>query len=397
MLPSHASAALEPVATTSRRRSPRRPRPHDNTAGPSSGYHPLARFTAYTSRAGSAPGRWVSVRVAGRGGCRRQAASTRVATTVIVSRRHRTTTVAVSAQAPRAPTRVVTASSRAHRLPGSPWHPSTRPAITRFRLTGGHARLRVVVEGYQQAGRSGTTFHPLAAATVLPPHRLGAGASRSVPIVGAARTGLPSNGQIAAVALAVTVLPGRRPTTVTAYARGHGVERTSRRRRAPRRRRRRAWRSSHGRHSRRCHAAQRARPRDAQCRRSRATGPPIPTGASFARVTPTVVYDGTTARERLAQRHGRGRCGLASGQPDERCGALDHGRSAVRPGVPRGRADPPRHPVERPGQRRRPLGGHHDLVVARLTGAEGPRLCQPRMRLTVSVVGWYGPTAPAPT
>ncbi len=68
-------------------------------------------------------------------------------------------------------------------------------------------------------GTGGATFHPLAAATVLAPTASGRG-DRGGVVVGAARTGLPPNGRIAAVALAVTAATRAPTTAVTAYPRG---------------------------------------------------------------------------------------------------------------------------------------------------------------------------------
>jgi hypothetical protein len=223
VLPSHASAALEPVGhdLPTPVTAPATPAT-TNTAGPFSGYHPLARFTGYTSPGRVSPGRWVSVRVAGRGGVPAAGGFNALATTIIVSGATRTTTVAVSAPGTPGSTRVVTARP-ARTGSGFALAPVNAAGITRFRLTGGHARVRVLVAGYQQAGRTGTTFHPLAAASVLSPHRVGAGSSRLVPVVGSARTGLPSNGQVAAVALAVTVSRPTVSTTVTANAPGTSV------------------------------------------------------------------------------------------------------------------------------------------------------------------------------
>jgi hypothetical protein len=90
----------------------------------------------------------------------------------------------------------------------------------RARVSAGKARLRIVVTGYQSTGLPGETFHALTPATVLSAHRFGAGVSRPVAIVGAPRTGLPPNGQVAAVALAVTVANPSATTTVSAYPHG---------------------------------------------------------------------------------------------------------------------------------------------------------------------------------
>jgi hypothetical protein len=181
-------------------------------------YHPVRPFTAYASKGRVAPGRNVVVALARRGRMPAAGGLDAVAVTVTVSR-PTTATTATLRGVSGPPVRVVSAAAGRDSI-GYTDVPVSSSGVIRARLSGGHAALRIVVTGYDSAGRTGESFHALAPATVLAAHKLGPGGSRTVAIVGAPRTGLPSNGQVAAVALSVTVSRPSATTTITAYPRG---------------------------------------------------------------------------------------------------------------------------------------------------------------------------------
>jgi hypothetical protein len=212
-VPTTASAALQhlvPSATPAA------------AAGPASTYHSVVPFAAYTSKGRLAPAHSVTVSLASRGGLPGAGEFSAVALAVTVWQATKATTATVAPAGSSAAIRIMTAP-RTRTVSGFAVVPVAANGAVRVRLTGGHARLHVVVEGYQQADGSGATFHPLAAATVLTPHQVGAGATRAVTVVGAPRTGLPPNGRIAAVALAVSVAHPSASTAVTVYPRGQSA------------------------------------------------------------------------------------------------------------------------------------------------------------------------------
>ncbi len=390
-LPAHASAALEPVghalhgpaATTTT------PATSAATAEPFSAYHPLTRFTGYTSAGRVSPGHWVSVAVAGRGGVPAAGGFNALATTIIVSHATRRTTVAVSAPGTPSSTRVVTAQT-SRTASGFALAAANAAGVTRFRLTGGHARVQVLVLGYQQAGSTGASFHPLAPASVLSPHRVAGGHSRLVPIVGSARTGLPSNGHVAAVALAVTVSRPTATTTVTANARGTSLSSGAVVVTAHR-----ATTTSGlaivrmGNHAAlRLHNAHGHATLSAQVEGYWTTDP---TGSFSRAVTPTIVYDGKTAANAWRTVSVAGQLGLRASQLSAAVLSITTGPPAA-----------PAYLTVAPARTGFPTSGpiavaaHSpatSVVVSRLSGPSVHVYANRRMRLTIRVVGYYGPTA----
>jgi hypothetical protein len=360
-----------------------------DTAAPFSAYHPLARFTGYASAGRVSPGHWINVAVAGRDGLPAAGGFNALATTIIVSHATSKTSVAVSAPGTPTSTRVLTAQ-RSRTTSGLALAPVDAAGISRFRLAGGHARVQVLVQGYQQAGRTGTSFHPLAPSSVLSAHRVAGGHSRLVRIVGSARTGLPSNGHVAAVALAVTVARPTATTTVTANATGtstssgpvvvtaHRGTTTSGVAIVP----------LGGHSTLRLHNAHGHATLSAQVEGYWTTDP---TGSFSRAVTPTIVYDGTTAANAWRTVPVAGHLGVRASQ-----------LSAAVLSVTTASAAGPSYLTVAPTRSGFPTGGpvsipahssSTNVVVSRLTGSSVHVYANRRMRLTIRVVGYYGPTA----
>jgi hypothetical protein len=189
------------------------------TSGSASTYHPVTPFTAYSPKVHVNAGHSVAIPLAGRGRLPAAGEFNAVAVTVTVSQATKSTTATVVDPGTSNAIQVVSAPAK-RSATGFTVVPVASSGMIRARISSGRARLRVVVDGYQTADRTGDSFHSLATATVLAAHRFAGGGSRSINIVGAPRTGLPPNGQVAALALAVTVTRPSATTTVTAYPRG---------------------------------------------------------------------------------------------------------------------------------------------------------------------------------
>ena len=386
VLPTHAAASIEPFVDHGHASSAAAA----TTAGAVSTYHPVTAFTAYRSAGRLSPGHWRTVPLASRGGLPAAGSFDAVAVAVTLSQPTGATDAALSAAGATTRTRVVTAASK-RTVTGFSVVPVTRSGTVRALLTGGHARLRIVVEGYQSPGSGGETFHALAPATVLSPHRVAAGASRSVTIVGAPRTGLPPNGHVAAVALAVTAAGPSASTTVTAYPRGaasgtgqpvvsgrrgvsssgvgvvevgaHGDV---------------TLRNAHG------HATL-----SAQVEGYWTTDR---TGSSLRSLTPTTVYAGSTAANAWRSIRVAGRRGLPS------AGRLTGAVLSLTVGP----ASRPSYLAVTPARHGFPGGGPVSVpahttvttsVLAPLTGSSVHVYANRHQSLTVSVVGYYGRTA----
>ncbi|HEX3823364.1 MAG TPA: hypothetical protein VHV79_02735 [Mycobacteriales bacterium] len=184
-----------------------------------SAYHPVTPFAVRSAKARIAAGHPVTVPLAGRKVLPGAGQFDAVTVAVTVSDASRATSASLVETGTSTAIRVVSAAAH-RRATGVAVMPVGPAGKIRARVSAGRARLRIVVTGYQSTGLPGETFHALAPATVLAAHRFGVGASRRLTIVGAPRTGLPSNGQVAAVALAVSVARPSATTAVTAYPHG---------------------------------------------------------------------------------------------------------------------------------------------------------------------------------
>jgi hypothetical protein len=352
-------------------------------ASAASTYHPVTPVTAYSSKHRIAPGRNVVVALAGHGGLPAAGGFDAVAVTVSVSQLTKATTATVRGSSG-TPVRVVSAAAK-RAATGFTVVSVTSAGAIRARLSGGAARLRIVVTGYDSSGRAGETFHPLAPATVLTPHRIGPDGTRAVAIVGAPRTGLPSNGPVAAVALAVTVSRPSATTTITAYPRGTasgttvvdarssvtssggGIVRVGSDGDL-------IVRNAHG------HATITAR--------VEGYWTTDPTGGSFRSVPPTTRYDGTTAATGWRKVRVAGRGGLP---PAGQIGAVMLSITAG----PASRATPVDVEPARGGSAAASLvsiPAHTRVtttVLARLTGPSVFVAASRRTPVTISVVGWF--------
>jgi hypothetical protein len=381
-LPGSAAATIEPFIPSLV--------PAATSATPAATYHAVTGFTAYASNGRVAPGNWVSVPLAGRHGLPAAGGFTAAAVTVTLSQATKPTTAAVSGSSTATRTRVVTAPvSRA--AAGFAVAPVGSTGAVRVRLSGGHAALRIVVAGYQRAGNGGATFHPLTPATVLAPVRVGAGATRSVSILGSPRTGLPPNGHVAAVALAVTAGQPSATTTVTAYPRGQAAGAGQAVLAARNGRATSAvgivavgahgdvtLRNAHG------HAMLSAQVEGYWTK--------DPTGASFRSVAPEVVYGGSTAANAWRSVTVADRSGLPQASQIGAALLSITAEGASVPAylaiAPTRRGFPSSGPISVPA--------HTSVttsVLARLSGANIHIYANRRLSLTVSVVGWYGTTA----
>jgi hypothetical protein len=381
LVPTHADAVLERLAPSASQ---------GVHAGAASTFHSVRPFAAFGSKHRLAPGHPVPVTLAGRGGLPAAGGFDSVAVSVTVSKATKLTTATVSPADATSPIPVVTAPAK-RPVAGFTVVPVDAAGVIQLQLAGGHAVLRVVVEGYQTAGTGGTTYHSLTAASVLASHRVGAGATKTVTIRGAPRTGLPPNGHIAAVALAVTVAHATARTVVTAFPRGQaaravqpvvsassdvtasgvGIVTVGKHGDV-------TLRNAHG-HARLSAEVEGYWTAD-------------PTGASFSSVAPKVLYDGTTSTRAWRSVTVAGRGGLPAASQ------LSAAVLSVTAGPPTGSAyldlGPNKlgHPSTGPisvGVRRTVT----TLVLARLTGAKVRIYASRRMSLTVRVVGWYGNTA----
>jgi hypothetical protein len=381
-LPSAANATLEPVFPSTISPS--------STSGVASTYHAVTPFTAYSAKARVAPGHPVTITLAGHHGLPAAGDFDAVAMTVSLSLATKRTAASVAAVGAASPIRTVTASP-SRPSSGFTVVPVAASGAVRVKVTGGHARLGVVVEGYQQAGISGATFHPLAAATVLTPHRLGAGATRAVTLVGARRTGLPSNGHIAAVALAVTAATPSATTEVTAYPRGQpantgepvvsargglggsgiGIVKVGAHGDV-------TLRNAHG------HATL-----SAEVEGYWTTDP---LGASFQSLTPATLLDATLGAKswrtvKLASRAGVPPLSQTAAAVLS-ITASSSSSAAYLAMAPSGRGRPATGPISVPAH-----STITSTVVARLNGASVHLYASRRVSLIVRVVGWYGITA----
>jgi hypothetical protein len=314
-----------------------------------------------------------------------------VAVTVTVTHPTSSTSAVVFAPGALRPTKVVTVPAKGAAT-GFTLVPVNSAGRLRARISRGHADLRVDVDGYLSKGSGGATFHPLPPASVLRPHRVARGGTRRVSVIGAPRTGLPPNGRVAAVALAVTETRPTATTTVSAYPRG-GRAST-----APVVSARRGTtasgvavvavgthgdvllRNAHG-HARLSAAVEGYWTTD-------------PTGSSFRSVTPTELYAGTTPGNAWRSIRVAGRAGVPS--PAKASAAV----LSITTGPPSGTAAaavtvaPARSGFPSSGPIN--VAAHHTVttsVLTRLTGRDVHIYSTRRMRLTVSVVGWYGATA----
>jgi hypothetical protein len=356
--------------------------------GPASTYHSVTPFVAYRSKGRIAAHHAVSLSLAGVGPLPAAGDFAAVAVSVTVTRPTRSTAAEVFAPHASAisPAAAVAAKGVATGFTMVPVDSSGR---LQARLTKGSAKLRIDVVGYQSPDSSGETFHPLATANLLAGHRVGAGGTRRVSIVGAHRTGLPSNGQIAAVALTVTASRPTVGTTVSAYPRGsrastspvvsarggsasgvavvavgsHGDV---------------MLRNAHG------HATLRA---DVEGYWTK-----DPTGSRFHSVTPTELYEGSTVANawrniKVATRGGVPRpAGASAAVLSIRTGAP--AKSATLTVAPTKSGFPTSGPIS--------VAAHRTVttsVLTRLTAADVHIYATRRMHITVSVIGWYGATA----
>jgi hypothetical protein len=358
------------------------------TVGPASTYHSVTPFPAYRSKGRIAARHAISLSLAGVGPLPAAADFTAVAVSVTLTHPTRSTAAEVFASHASSITPAVTVAAKGVAT-GFTMVPVDSSGRLQARLTKGSAKLRIDVVGYQSPDSSGETFHPLATANLLKGHRVGSGGTRRVSIVGAPHTGLPSNGQVAAVALTVTA---SRPTvgaTVTAYPRGsrastspvvsarggsasgvavvavgsHGDV---------------ILRNAHG------HATLRA---DVEGYWTK-----DPTGSRFHSVTPSELYAGTTVANawrniKVAARGGVPRvAGASAAVLSIRTGPPS--TSATVTVAPTKSGFPTSGPIS--------VAAHRSVttsVLTRLTGADVHVYATQRMRITVSVIGWYGATA----
>jgi hypothetical protein len=357
--------------------------------GPASTYHSVTPFAAYRSKGRIAAHHVVSLSLAGAGPLPAAGRFAAVAVSVTVTRPTTSTAAEVFAPHASAITPAVSVAAKGVAT-GFTMVPVDAAGRLRARLTKGSAALRIDVVGYQSPDSSGETFHPLATANLLRAHRVAAGGTRRISVVGATHTGLPSNGRIAAVALAVTASRPTVATTVTAYPRGsrastspvvsvrsggsesgvtvvavgsHGDV---------------MLRNTHG------HATLRA---DVEGYWTK-----DPTGSRFHSVTPSELYAGTTVANawrniRVATRGGVPRVASAGGVVlSITTGSAS--TSATMTVAPTTTGFPTSGPIN--------VAAHHPAttaVLTRLTGADVHVYASRRLPITVSVIGWYGVTA----
>jgi hypothetical protein len=356
--------------------------------GPASTYHSVTPFVAYRSKGRIAAHHAVGLSLASAGGLPAAGGFASVAVSVTLTQPTRSTAAEVYAPQASAITPAVSVAAKGVAT-GFTMVPVDSAGRLRARLTKGSAALRIDVVGYQSPDHGGDTFHPLATANLLRAHRVGAGGTQRISIVGASHTGLPSNGRVAAVALTVTASQPTVGTTVTAYPRGsrastspvvsarggsasgvavvavgsHGDV---------------ILRNAHG------HATLRA---DVEGYWTK-----DPTGSSFHSVTPTELYQGTTVANawrsiKVAARGGVPRAAAASaavlsiqtGSPSA---------SATVTVAPTKSGFPTSGPIS--------VAAHRPAttsVLTRLTGADVHIYATRRMPITVSVIGWYAATA----
>jgi hypothetical protein len=362
--------------------------PSIHTGAPST-YHSVTPFTAYRSTGRIAARHAVTMSLASVGGLPAAGRFSAVAVTVTVTRPTASTSAAVFAPGTSGPTKVVTVPAKGAAT-GFTLVPVDTAGRLRARISRGHADLRVDVDGYLSNGSGGATFHPLAPASVLRPHRVAGGGTRRVSIIGAPHTGLPPNGRVAAVALAVTATRPTATTTVSAYPRGGRASTApvvSARRGATAsglaivpigRHGDVLLRNAHG-HTRLSAAVEGYWTTD-------------PTGSSFRSVTPTELYGGTTAGNAWRSIRVAGRAGVPS--PAKASAAV----LSITTGPPSGSAAVTVAPARSgfPSRGLISVAAHHTVttaVLTRLTGRDVHIYATRRMRLTVSVVGWYGATA----
>jgi hypothetical protein len=381
LVPTHAAAVLEPLTPSANQ---------GVVAGPASTFHSVSPFAAFVSKHRVAPGHPVPITLAATRGLPAAGGFDAVALSVTVSQATKPTTATVSPADASSPIPVVTAPAK-RPVAGFVVVPVDAAGAIQAQLAGGHARLRVVVEGYQTAGAGGTTYHSLVAATMLAAHRLGAGATKTVTIRGAPRTGLPPNGHIAAVALAVTVAHPSAKTTVTAFPRGRavgavqplvsassgvvasgvGIVKVGKHGDV-------TLRNAHG-HATLSAAVEGYWTAD-------------PTGASFRSVAPRVLYDGTSSAHAWRSVTVAGRAGLPL------AGQVSAAVLSITAGPPSGSAYLDVAPAKRGNPSTGPISvaAHRTVtttVLARLTSPKVRIYANRRMSLTVRVVGWYGDTA----
>jgi hypothetical protein len=357
--------------------------------GAASTYHPVTPFTAYRSNGRIAARHAVPMSLASVGGLPAAGSFSAVAVTVTVTRPTSSTSAAVFAPGTSGRIKVVTVPAKGAAT-GFTLVPVDSAGRLRARLSRGHANLRVDVDGYLSRGRGGVTFHPLAPASVLQTQGVAGGGTRRVSVVGAPKTGLPPNGRVAAVALAVTATRPTATTTVSAYPRG------SRASTAPVVSARRGTTASGlaivavGRHG-----DVLLRNEHGQTRLSAAVEgywTTDPTGSRFRSVTPTELYGGTTAGNAWRSIRVAGRAGVPS--PAKASAAV----LSITTGPPSGSATVTVAPARSGFPSHGPItvAAHHTVttsVLNRLTGRDVHIYSTRRMRLTVSVVGWYGATA----
>jgi hypothetical protein len=357
--------------------------------GAASTYHSVTPFAAYRSKGRIAARHAVMMSLASVGGLPAAGSFSAVAVTATVTHPTSSTSAAVFAPGTSGRIKVATVPAKGAAT-GFTLVPVDSAGRLQARLSRGHANLRVDVDGYLSRGRGGASFHPLAPASVLRPHRVAGGRTRRISIVGAPHTGLPPNGRVAVVALAVTATRPTATTTVTAYPRG------SRASTAPVVSARRGTtasgvaivavgshgdvllRNAHG-HTRLSAAVEGYWTTD-------------PTGSSFRSVTPTELYGGTTAGNAWRSIRVAGRAGVPS--PANASAAV----LSITTGPPSGSAAVTVAPARSGFPSSGPINvaAHHTVttsVLTRLTGRDVHIYSTRRMRLTVSVVGWYGATA----
>jgi hypothetical protein len=117
-----------------------------------------------------------------------------------------------------------------------------------------------------------------------------------------------------------------------------------------------------------------------------------PTGSSFRSVTPTELYVGSTAANAWRSVRVAGRAGLPA------AARLSAAVLSITAGPPSGAAELTVAPTRAGFPSSGPVSvpAHHTVttsVLARLTGRDVHIYATGRMRITVSVVGWYGATA----
>jgi hypothetical protein len=370
------------------------PRPYVAALSPSivtgaaSTYHSVTPFQAYRSKGRIAARHAVTMSLTD-GSLFPAGSFSAVAVTVTVTHPTASTSAAVFAPGTSGRIKVVTVPAKGAAT-GFTLVPVDSAGRLQARLSRGHANLRVDVDGYLSRGRGGATFHPLASASVLRPHRVSGGRTRRISIIGARHTGLPPNGRVAAVALAVTAIRPTATTSVSVYPRG------SRPSTAPVVSTRRGTtasgvvivaigshgdvllRNAHG-HARLSAAVEGYWTTD-------------PTGSSFRSVTPTELYGGTTAGNAWRSIRVAGRAGVPS--PAKASAAV----LSITTGPPSGAATVTVAPARSGFPSHGPITvAAHDTVttsvLTRLTGRDVHIYATRRMRLTVSVVGWYGATA----